>query len=47
MEDFEGKRKLQNESWYTKYYHDCLTDYESYLDSSLVLKQFQEKLDYG
>ena len=46
MEDFKGDRKLQNESWYANYYQDCFTNYESHLDSSMVLKQFQEKLKY-
>lgn len=46
MEDFKGQRKLQSDQWYTDYYHDCLKDYQSYSNSSLVLKQFQEKLNY-
>ncbi len=46
MDDFKGNRKLQNDQWYTNYYHECLADYESHLDSSLALKQFREKLNY-
>jgi len=46
MDDFKGDRKLQNDRWYTNYYRDCFTDYESHLGSSLVLKQFQEKLKF-
>lgn len=46
MDDFRGQRKLQNETWYTDYYSDCFTNYEDKLNSSLVLKQFQEKAEY-
>jgi len=46
MEDFRGKRTLQNERWYTDYYSDCFANYEQRLGSSLVLKQFQEKANY-
>jgi len=46
MDDFKGQRKLQNETWYTDYYSDCFTNYEDNLNSSLVLKQFQEKAEY-
>lgn len=46
MDDFKGQRKLQNETWYTDYYSDCFANYEDNLNSSLVLKQFQEKADY-
>lgn len=45
MEDFEGDRRTQDIK-YTNYYCDCFSDYESHTSSSLVLKQFQEKLDY-
>lgn len=46
MEDFKGNRKLQNNRWYTNYYRDCFADYAAHLDSSLTLKQFQEKLEF-
>jgi 2-polyprenyl-3-methyl-5-hydroxy-6-metoxy-1,4-benzoquinol methylase len=46
MNDFKGNRQLQNEQWYTNYYNDCFNDYDNHLDSSLVLKQFEEKLRY-
>ncbi|MHC4308396.1 MAG: class I SAM-dependent methyltransferase [Planctomycetota bacterium] len=46
MNDFKGNRQLQNEQWYTNYYNDCFNDYDTHLDSSLVLKQFEEKLCY-
>lgn len=46
MNDFKGNRQLQNEEWYTNYYNDCFSDYNNHLDSSLVLKQFEEKLRY-
>jgi 2-polyprenyl-3-methyl-5-hydroxy-6-metoxy-1,4-benzoquinol methylase len=46
MNDFKGNRQLQNEQWYTNYYSDCFDDYDTHLDSSLVLKQFEEKLCY-
>jgi len=46
MNDFKGNRQLQNEQWYTNYYKDCFNDYDTHLDSSLVLKQFEEKLRY-
>lgn len=46
MDDFKGQRKLQNETWYSDYYSDCFANYEDNLNSSLVLKQFQEKADY-
>jgi len=46
MNDFKGNRQLQNDQWYTNYYNDCFADYHTHLDSSLVLKQFEEKLRY-
>ena len=46
MDDFKGQRKLQNETWYTDYYSDCFANYADKLNSSLVLKQFQEKIEY-
>jgi len=46
MDDFKGDRKLQNNQWYTNYYRDCFSDYETHLNSSLVLQQLQEKLQY-
>ena len=46
MDDFKGQRQLQNDKWYTDYYADCFSTYEQKLNSSLVLKQFQEKADY-
>ena len=46
MDDFKGQRKLQNETWYSDYYSDCFANYEDNLNSSFVLKQFQEKADY-
>ena len=46
IEDFKGDRKTQSTRWYTNYYRDCVADYESFLLSSLILKQFQEKLNY-
>ena len=46
MNDFKGNRQLQNNKWYTYYYKDCFTDYDNQMDSSLVLKQFEEKLRY-
>ena len=46
MNDFKGNRQLQDDQWYTNYYNDCFADYDTHLDSSLVLKQFEEKLRY-
>jgi 2-polyprenyl-3-methyl-5-hydroxy-6-metoxy-1,4-benzoquinol methylase len=46
MNDFKGDRQLQNDQWYKNYYNDCFVDYDSHLDSSLVLKQFEEKLQF-
>ena len=46
MDDFKGDRQLQNDQWYTNYYNDCFVDYDKHMDSSLVLKQFEEKLNY-
>lgn len=47
MDDFKGKRQLQdNNSRYADYYSHCFSDYESYLDSDAVLKQFKDKLGY-
>lgn len=46
LNDFKGQRKLQNEEWYTNYYSDCFVNYEQRIDTSSVLKQFQEKANY-
>jgi 2-polyprenyl-3-methyl-5-hydroxy-6-metoxy-1,4-benzoquinol methylase len=45
MEDFKGNRQLQ-EIKYPDYYSHCFADYDKYITTSLVLKQFQEKADY-
>jgi len=45
MDDFKGKRSLQ-ELEYPDYYSDCFADYEQKSNSSLVLKQFEEKATY-
>jgi len=46
MDDFKGKRKLQDKSWYMNYYNDCFANYEDSMSSSSVLKQFKEKAEY-
>jgi len=46
MDDFKGKRKLQDRSRYTNYYNDCFANYEDNMSSSSVLKQFKEKAEY-
>lgn len=45
MDDFKGRRSLQ-ELQYPDYYSDCYADYEQKTDSSLLLKQFEEKATY-
>lgn len=45
MDDFKGKRTLQDLE-YPDYYSNCFADYEQRIDSSLVLKQFEEKATY-
>jgi 2-polyprenyl-3-methyl-5-hydroxy-6-metoxy-1,4-benzoquinol methylase len=46
LDDYKGRRKLQNKEWYRGYYDDCFADYKLKVGSSLILKQFQEKADY-
>ena len=46
MNDFMGERKLQSKARYVNYYSDCFSDYKNRMDSSLVLKQFKDKVDY-
>jgi len=46
MDDFDGNRKLQSNELYTNYYCQCRADYRQFLQSSQVLRQFKEKINY-